>query len=79
MGLFSIFGVQAIGPEHTHGKSDKSSHMPGTKRAEEWISTHGRESGRQDNPPHRTARDSTSVHPESREPIDPRMPHIPPA
>jgi hypothetical protein len=28
---------------------------------------------------HRTARDSTSINPKAREPIDPRMPHLPPA
>jgi hypothetical protein len=66
-------------PYQTPGVSDISAHLPGTKRAEEWVITHGREAGRHDEVPNRTARDSTSLHPESREPIDPRMPHIPPA
>jgi hypothetical protein len=78
MGIFSS-GSRVMGPSQTPGKSDKPSHMPGTKRAEEWISTHGREPGRHDGFPTRTARDSTSVNPEGREPIDPQMPHIPPA
>ena len=40
---------------------------------------HGREPGREDDEAGRTARDSTSINPEARDPIDPRMPHMPPA
>jgi len=58
---------------------DLPSHTPGTPKGEEYIERHGREPGR-DNPLHeRTARDSTSVSPEKHGPIDPRMPHMPPA
>lgn len=54
-------------------------HSPGTIKGEEWVIRYGREPGRDD--PHlvRTARDSTSLNAKAREPIDPRMPHIPPA
>lgn len=55
-------------------------HVWGTNKGEELVRQHGREPGRHDDPggPYRTARDSTSVNPELREPIDPRMPNIPP-
>ncbi len=58
---------------------DAPSHTPGTAKGEERIMHHGIEPGRHKKPPHRTARDSTSIQPGKREPIDPRMPHIPPA
>lgn len=74
-GLFASF----IGPGHTPGKSDVSSHTPGTAKGEEWLQKRGREDGRHNKPPHRTARDATSICPEQHAPIDPRMPHIPPA
>ena len=35
--------------------------------------------GRDDEKGVRRARDSTSICPDAREPIDPRMPHLPPA
>jgi hypothetical protein len=74
-GFFSSF----FAPGHTPGKSDISSHYPGTARGEAWVRVRGREPGRDDPEADRTARDSTSVNAEGREPIDPRMPHIPPA
>ena len=63
----------------TPGKSDAPAHTPGTPRGEEMVRREGREPGRDH--PHivRTARDSTSVSPDSKGPIDPRMPHMPPA
>ncbi|MGI8470047.1 MAG: hypothetical protein ACR2N3_16530 [Pyrinomonadaceae bacterium] len=56
------------------------SHTPGTPKGEEQIENLGKEPGR-DTPKiaQRTARDSTSVDPESKGPIDPRMPNFPPA
>ncbi|HVT26387.1 MAG TPA: hypothetical protein VHE81_00070 [Lacipirellulaceae bacterium] len=66
-------------PFHTPGQSDISSHTAGTAKGEEWVQKRGREDGRQESAPHRTARDSTSVSPEIHGPIDPRMPNIPPA
>jgi hypothetical protein len=51
------------------------SHTPGTSKGEERLRRHGRE----DTKKGRVARDSTSVNPEAHGPIDPRMPHLPPA
>ncbi len=56
---------------------DIDTHIPGTNRGEEWALKGKYEPGR--GPHERTARDSTSVNPKGREPIDPRMPHMPPA
>jgi len=38
----------------------------------------GREPGREDRRAGRTARDATSINPQRRQPIDPRMPQMPP-
>lgn len=75
MRLISSF----IAPGHTPGKSDISAHSSGTAKGEEWVQKRGREPGRTDPDTARTARDSTSIQAEARAPIDPRMPHIPPA
>lgn len=64
--------------DHTPGKSDISSHAVGTQKGEEWVKDYGREPGRHEDPPHRTARDATSVNPTGRKPILPSMPHLPP-
>jgi hypothetical protein len=64
---------------HTPGKTDLPTHTWGTHKGEELVSKRGREPGREEGGLARTARDSTSVNPEGREPIDSRMPHIPPA
>ncbi len=61
---------------HTE-KSEISSHMEGTSRGEEVLQRKGPEPGRETGT--RTARDSTSISPKSKDPIDPRMPHMPPA
>jgi hypothetical protein len=58
---------------------DLPAHTPGTPKGEERVMRHGREAGRGDKKAHRTARDSTSINPEGAAPIDPRMPHLPPA
>jgi hypothetical protein len=55
------------------------SHTPGAPRGEELVRKLGREPGRRASGGNRTARDATSINPEDREPIDPRMPHLPPA
>jgi hypothetical protein len=57
-------------------RSQISSHAEGTSRGEEVIMRKGPEPGRETGT--RTARDSTSISPKAREPIDPRMPHMPP-
>jgi hypothetical protein len=54
------------------------SHTPGTPKGEERVRREGREPGREDAKAGRTARDSTSINPRNRDPIDPRMPHLPP-
>ena len=51
------------------------SHTPGTTRGEDALRK-GAEPGREGGT--RTARDATSINPSAREPIDPRMPHMPP-
>jgi hypothetical protein len=60
-------------------RPDLPSHTAGTPKGEERVIKDGREAGRRDRPPHRTARDSTSINANLREPIDPRMPKMPPA
>jgi len=54
-------------------------HTPGTPKGEERVRKEGLEAGRHRKPPHRTARDSTGISASAREPIDPRMPQLPPA
>jgi hypothetical protein len=58
---------------------DISAHVPGTHKGEEWTLHGEREPGRSNPKIDRTARDSTSVNAKARRPIDPRMPHLPPA
>ena len=58
--------------------SDSASHTAGTNKGEEATGNHGKEAGR-DGDTDRTARDSTGVNPDNQEPIDPRMPNMPPA
>lgn len=55
-------------------------HVSGTSRGEEAANKKGKEPGRgQPGPSYRTARDSTTINPDDRDPIHPDMPHIPPA
>jgi hypothetical protein len=56
-------------------------HIPGTNKGEELVIKLGREPGRavRGKRGYRSARDSTSLNAESRGPIDPRMPEMPPA
>jgi hypothetical protein len=58
-------------------KATLPSHTPGTTRGEETIFSKGPEPGRETGK--RTARDATSVNPKAHDPIDPRMPFMPPA
>jgi hypothetical protein len=55
---------------------DIDSHTNGTKRGEDWAYKGGKEPGREG--PGRTARDSTGINHDKRQPIDPRMPNLPP-
>ena len=57
-------------------KPDTPSHTRGTRRGETWVRV-APEPGREDKTA--TARSSTGINPKSHSPIDPRMPHLPPA
>ncbi len=59
-------------------RPDLPAHTPGTPRGEDRVRKDGREPGRQNPRIGRSARDATSINPQAREPIDPRMPHLPP-
>lgn len=65
--------------ERVGKKAELPSHTPGTPKGEELVRRKGREPGRDGRRSQRTARDSTSINAGSRGPIDPRMPHMPPA
>lgn len=65
--------------EKVSSKAKLPSHSVGTPRGEQLVIRGGREAGRERKRPHRTARDSTSIRPGAQGPIDPRMPHLPPA
>ncbi len=67
------------GPARFDSTAELPSHTPGTPRGEELVRRYGREAGREHTVPARTARDATSINAADREPIDPRMPHLPPA
>ncbi len=58
---------------------DMLAHTPGTPKGEERVRREGREPGREGDQHVRTARDATSICPDSRDPIDPKMPYMPPA
>lgn len=67
--------------------SDAPAHDWGTGKGEEKSSREGKESGRHDHANTHadrpaggsTARDSTSINAEDRDPIDPKSPKMPPA
>jgi hypothetical protein len=59
-------------------RPDLPSHTPGTPKGEERVIREGREAGRHNREPQRTARDATSINADARAPIDPRMPQMPP-
>jgi hypothetical protein len=60
-------------------RAELPSHTPRTPKGEERVRQFGREPGREAPSGGRTARDATSINPAARDPIDPRMPHMPPA
>ncbi len=64
---------------HEPVRPDVSAHTPGTPKGEERVRKEGREPGRQDRRFQRTARDSTGINAAASDPIDPAMPHMPPA
>lgn len=71
--------VDHLDKDHHSKKSELPAHSPGAPQGEELVRRKGREAGRSAKAPHRTARDSTSIRPSAHGPIDPRMPHMPPA
>jgi hypothetical protein len=64
---------------HKHIKPPEPTHISGIHKGEEMVYHHGREEGRGCRGQYRSARDSTSINPEGRQPIHPAMPNIPPA
>ena len=66
---------------------DAPTHHPGARKGEEIIQDEGKEAGRHDKEQSgkdrpaggRTARDSTSINPDDRNPIDPNSPNLPPS
>ncbi len=60
-------------------RAELPAHTPGTPRGEELVRRLGREPGRDNRKGVRTSRDATSINADDRAPIDPRMPHLPPA
>jgi len=60
-------------------RPDAPSHTRGTRKGEERVIKEGKEPGRDHRGIDRTARDSTGINSEKMGPIDPRMPHFPPA
>ncbi len=60
-------------------RASLSAHTPGVPKGEEMVRKLGREAGRDGPRGGRTARDSTSINADDRGPIDPSMPHLPPA
>jgi hypothetical protein len=52
-------------------------HTQGTQRGEAWAYAGRKEPGREGKG--KTARDATGINANKRKPIDPRMPHLPPA
>jgi hypothetical protein len=57
-------------------KSRTQAHTRGTTRGEETVFKQGLEPGRETGT--RTARDATSINPKAHDPVDPRMPYMPP-
>jgi hypothetical protein len=77
--LETFLGTRSHHPPFHTNKSEWPAHTPGTNRGEGWVERKGREPGRKSPNAVRTARDSTGIEAERRDPIDPRMPFIPPA
>jgi len=62
---------------HSHKRPPEPVHVNGMKKGEE-LALESKEPGR-GGAQYRSARDSTSINPQSRKPIHPAMPNIPPA
>ncbi len=68
-----------LGLDRLDCKAELPAHTPGTPKGEERVRRKGPEPGRDNKKGVRTARDATSINPGNHDPIDPRMPHMPPA
>jgi hypothetical protein len=64
--------------QHKHHTPPQPIHIAGTSRGEQMVLDKGKEAGR-GKTPCRTARDSTGICANDRNPIIPSMPHLPPA
>ena len=62
-----------------YNTASHSVHVTGVPKGEEWVIHKGREPGRGVGTHYQNERDSTGINPRARGPIDPRMPHLPPA
>ena len=68
-------------------REEAPTHQRGTRKGEEILQEEGKEAGRHDKPATgkerpaggSSARDSTSINPEDRDPIDPDSPKLPSA
>lgn len=60
-------------------RAELPAHTAGTPKGEERVQREGREPGRDNKKGVRTARDATRINPRAHDPIDPRMPYLPPA
>lgn len=64
--------------EKQETSSDASAHTPDTSKVEKKAQRDGKNPERETDSS-LTASDSTSINPKEREPVDPRMPNMPPA
>lgn len=74
--IIQIIGARMLGKK----ESPAPVHVEGTTKGEELSRHEGKEPGRRSDGrgSYRTARDSTGINPESRRPIHPDSPDIPP-
>ena len=64
----------------SYANPPKPVHIPGTAKGEEVATRKGKEPGRSsDGRSYRSARDSTGINPQKRQPILPIMPSMPPS
>lgn len=78
--MFSLFRNQSAKKRPAENPPPQPTHVKGIDKGEELALKKGKEPGRGEKGkgPYRTARDSTSINPNDRNPISPDMPNIPP-
>lgn len=76
----NLFGSQSAKKRPAEDAPPQPNHVKGNMKGEEVARKQGREPGRGEKgrKSYRTARDSTSINPDAREPIHPDSPDIPP-